>query len=487
MSAGADTVRILVIDDDAVDRERVRRLVPRTGVEAVVLEEEDPAAALERVRRGESEVILLDYHFPRHDGLAVLASIQEIDALVPVIVLTGQDDVTLAVDLMKAGAVDYIPKSALTAQRLAQSLRHALRLRAADLAARAAQEALRASEEFSRRVVEASHDSIKVLDLEARVLAVSATGRRVLSVEDEAALRGRPWLELWNEDHRRAVAAAVDEARQGRVGKFVGARPGADGRTTWWDVVVTPVLGADGRAERLVAASRDVTDQRRQAEFEQQLIGIVSHDLRNPISAMMMAGQLLAQKLPADSPLRKTADRIVGSGQRASRLIHDLLDLTQVRLAGRIPVERREADIHAVCRQAVDEIAINNPDRAIVHHPQGEGRGVWDPDRMSQVVGNLTRNAISYSPAGSVVTVRSRDCGGKVRLEVHNEGRPIPADVLPTLFQPFKRGERRHDPERSIGLGLFIVREIVMAHGGSVDVSSSLAEGTTFRVDLPKA
>ena len=300
-------------------------------------------------------------------------------------------------------------------------------------------------------------------------------------------MRGSSWIDFWKDEHRNAAAAAVAEAKAGAAGRFVGFCPSMDGKPFWWDVLVTPILAADGKPERLLAISRDVTGQRKQAEFEQQLMGIVSHDLRNPISAMMMAGTLLLRTLPPDSPLVATAKRVVSSGDRATRLIHDLLDFTQVRLAGRLQVDRRAGDIHVVCRQMIDEIAINHPDRPILHAPAGDGSGLWDPDRIAQVVGNLARNAISYGQPGTPVTVRTQDRGDHLRVEVHNHGPAIAPDVMPTLFQPFKRGGKKPDPDRSIGLGLFIVREIVAAHGGAVDVHSTQSDGTTFSVDLPRA
>ena len=479
-------IRVLVVDDDAVDRERVRRFLEKAGLDATVLEEADPTAAIASLGSLEPDVIVLDYGFPKHDGLSALREIRARDSQVPVIVMTGMDDAVVVVELMKAGAVDYLPKAGLTPERLGQSIRHALRLRTVDHARRAAEEALRASEEFNRRVLDASHDCIKVLDLEGRLLSMSSGGQRMLAIKDFEPLKGSSWLQFWQGEHRRAAEGALSDARAGGVGRFIGFCPSQDDRPLWWDVLITPILAASGSPERLLAVSRDVTDQRRQAEFEQQLIAIVSHDLRNPISAMMMAGALLLKHLPSESPQLKLAARVVNSGNRATRLIRDLLDFAQVRLAGALPIERRETDIHVVCRQAVDEIAVNHPDRPIIHIPEGEGLGNWDPDRMAQVVGNLTRNAVTYSPAGTPVSVRSAERHQGIRLEVHNEGRPIPSDVIPTLFQPFKRGERKADPDRSIGLGLFIVREIVAAHGGSVNVQSGDGQGTTFAVELPR-
>lgn len=479
-------VRVLVIDDDELDRELVRRALAKSGLEVTLIEEDDPIAALARLRRSPVEVVVLDYQFPRHDGLVVLRGLRELDVFMPAIVLTGHEDTALAVELMKNGAVDYIAKAALTPQRLGQSVRHALRLRASELATRAAQEALRASEEFSRRILESSQDGIVVLDLEGRMLSVSPGGLRMLGAVEPGQLRGHPWVELWSSAHRQEVAEALATARDGKVGRVVGPGPKLDGAPVWWDIIVSPVLDASGKPERLVATARDVTEQRRQAEFEQQLIGIVSHDLRNPLSAMLYGATLMAESLSPDSPLADVVQRIVRSGERAARLIRDLLDFTQVRASGRLPIDPQPVEIHEVCRQVVDEMALNHPDRVIVHQPEGDGEGRWDPDRLAQAVGNLVRNALSYGLAGTPVTVRSFGRGARVHVLVHNDGPPIPPESISSLFQPFRRGEQRLDRERSVGLGLFIVREIVDAHGGCVTVQSAAGEGTTFHIDLPR-
>jgi sigma-B regulation protein RsbU (phosphoserine phosphatase) len=478
-------LRVLVIDDDQVDRERVRRMLPKADVDATVLEEEDPTVALRTLPQLAPDVVLLDYDFPRHDGMSVLRDLRDLDAAIPVIVLTGHDETFLAVALMKAGAVDYIPKAALSPQRLSQSIRHAQRLRAAEFATRAAQEALRVSEEFNRRVLDSIVDCIKVLDLEGRLLSMSSAGQRALGVSDFAKVRGQSWLDLWPAEHREAAEAALAAARSGSMGQFVGRCPTLDGKPLWWDVRLTPMRGPDGRPERLLAVSRDISEQRKRAEFEQQLIGIVSHDLRNPVSAMLMGATILSQTLPADAPQLKVVSRIKNSGDKAARLIRDLLDFTQMRVGGGIPVHRTRSDVHEVVSHAVEELRQKHPDRALTHEASGDVVGLWDADRLSQVVSNLVHNALAYSPPDSPVVVSSQRIGDEATIAVHNAGDPIPESVIPTLFEPFKRGVRKHDPERSIGLGLFIVQELVKAHGGAVRVSTSARDGTTFTVTLP--
>jgi PAS domain S-box-containing protein len=478
-------LRVLVIDDDEVDRERVRRMLPKADIQATLLEEEDPIVALATMPRLAPDVVLLDYNFPRHDGLSVLRDIRDVDPSIPVIVLTGHDETSLAVELMKAGAVDYIPKAALSPQRLSQSIRHAQRLHASEFAARAAEEALRASEEFNRRILDSIIDCIKVLDLDGKLIFMSTAGQRMFGVKDFSTVRGESWLEFWSADDRSRAEAAVKAARAGSVGEFVGSCTTLDGRRASWDVRITPIRGADGQPQRLLAVSRDISEQRKRAEFEQQLIGIVSHDLRNPVAAMLTGATILERSLSSDPPLAKVVARIKNSGDKAVRLIRDLLDFTQVRAGGGIPIHRVSSDVHEICRGAIDELRHKHPERSIVHTVHGDGAGFWDPDRLAQVVSNLTQNAIAYSPAESPVLVRSERKGAEVSIVVRNEGSPIAESVLATLFEPFKRGVRNHDPDRSIGLGLFIVQQIVKAHGGSVQVHSSADDGTTFTVVVP--
>ena len=486
MSPELERVRILIVDDDEVDREKVLRSLRKADVEAELFEAADPSLVEEILERERIQLVILDYAFPRSDGLEVLKQILAHDPSIAVIMLTGHDDTAIAVELMKAGAVDYIPKGTLTPQRLAQSIAHALRLRASEAARHTAQEALRASEEFSRRVLESSHDAIEVLDLDGTLLSINPGGQRAFGVASAAGRRDRSWRDLWGGAARSVADRALADARAGRIGRFQGIRSTKGGEQLWWDVVITPVLAGDGRPDRLVAIARDITEQKQQIEFEQQLIGIVSHDLRNPISAMVMAGMLLKERLPPGAPSSDIAERVVNSGQRAMRLIRDLLDFTQVRSSHGLPIERRSANLHQICKQAVDEASLANPNRTVLHESTGEGQGSWDPDRLAQVVGNLTRNALSYSPEHSTVRVRSYGYGPSVSIEVHNEGEPIPADVMPTLFRPFKRNVRKLDSDRSIGLGLFIVREIVNAHRGTVNVRSNANEGTMFQVELPR-
>ncbi|MFL5343272.1 MAG: PAS domain-containing protein [Hyalangium sp.] len=267
------------------------------------------------------------------------------------------------------------------------------------------------------------------------------------------------------------------------------------------NLVYQPLHDAQGHVDGLLTHAVDVTElvqarrraealeqqARRQAEFEQQLIGIVSHDLRNPVSAILMSAQMLLKQEGLGERAFKGASRILSSAERATRLIGDLLDFTQARLGGGIRIQRRATNLHELTRQVLEESQAAWPERDIQVSQSGDGEGEWDPDRLAQVVTNLVTNALRYSTPGTPVQVSTRAEEDTVQLEVHNLGKPICEELLPHLFEAMKRGS--HDGAssgRSVGLGLYIVQQIVCAHGGTVSVQSSEAEGTTFTVQLPR-
>jgi signal transduction histidine kinase len=247
-------------------------------------------------------------------------------------------------------------------------------------------------------------------------------------------------------------------------------------------------------AEGIAVFFRDVSEERRseaalkqQAEFEQQLVGIVSHDLRNPLNVIQLASTVLLQSGEHDERTMKALARIASSTGRAIRLVRDLLDFTQARLGGGIPIVPKALDLHVLARQTMDEVQTTHPERDLELAACGNGEGVWDPDRLAQVLTNLISNALKYSPPNTPVRVQTDGFGDEIELRVHNWGAPIPAEARARLFQPMHRASAQVSPaERSVGLGLFIVKEIVTGHGGRIDVRSDEPDGTTFTVRLPR-
>jgi signal transduction histidine kinase len=219
--------------------------------------------------------------------------------------------------------------------------------------------------------------------------------------------------------------------------------------------------------------------------FRDQFIGVLSHDLRAPLGAVTTGAALLAAA--EDNPHRRgrVVSRIMSSVQRMERMISDLLDMTRVRLGGAIPLKLGHADLQQICDESLAEMRSAHPDAVVRLESSGNLAGDWDADRLAQVVSNLVGNAIQHGE-GTPISISAHEAnGGGVTLAVHNGGAPIPPDVMPFVFEPLARG-RTDGALHSLGLGLFIARAVVLAHGGDIEVRSSSEQGTTFTVGLPK-
>lgn len=237
----------------------------------------------------------------------------------------------------------------------------------------------------------------------------------------------------------------------------------------------------------ITAAKRAERVLEQQAAFERQLIGIVSHDLRTPLSVVTMASELLAIAPELSAASHKLVARNHHAADRATAMIRDLLDFTQARIGGGLRIEREDHDVEQLTRSVIDELDAAHPGRTIAFRSTPPSRAKVDGGRFAQIVQNLVSNALKYSPPGSPVAVVLDGGALNLVLTVHNEGIPIPGEQLPVLFEPFERGVLQSDSaSRSVGLGLYIVKQIVEGHGGTIAVSSTASAGTTFRVSLPR-
>ncbi len=239
-----------------------------------------------------------------------------------------------------------------------------------------------------------------------------------------------------------------------------------------------------------IAAHRRAQEEfLRATELEQQLVGIVGHDIRTPLSAILASAraQLASDQL---EPAQRTAfERVARGGERIGQIVDLLLDFTRARIGGGIPVARRPGDLNEMCRRVADELQATRPKRLLLcDYSRDSLQGEWDLDRLAQVLANLLDNAFKYSPENTPVRLCTRERDAEtVLLEVNNLGAPIPEHLLPLLFEPFRRGETTDATARtSLGLGLYIAHDIVRAHGGSITVHSTAEEGTTFRVCLSR-
>jgi sigma-B regulation protein RsbU (phosphoserine phosphatase) len=222
-----------------------------------------------------------------------------------------------------------------------------------------------------------------------------------------------------------------------------------------------------------------------QASFAEQLMGIASHDLRNPLSTIIVGCAVLGSDVSPKQQI--TLSRISRAGERANRLISDLLDFTQAKLGRGLGISPKYVDVKTVVGDAVEELRLALPEQKLVHVHQSDGHALLDPDRFSQMLGNLVANAAVYGQKDASITITSSGDAHGIVLEVHNCGPAIPAHLREEMFEPMVRGLNVPSNKRSVGLGLFIVSEIVKAHGGRIELSSEAETGTTFRIFMPES
>jgi len=509
-----------LLEDSPTEAEAVRRTLDAL---CSVVHFGDGAALLEALSQGTApEVLVLDWHVPGLSGLEVcqfLRSRPDTEAL-PVLFLTGNQAPEDIAQGLAAGADDFVTKPfrPLELQARVQSLLRAAHVRRRHLGderalrhlaehslgeVQAAEARARKAEERYRTLFESMDEAFCVLQLlfdealrpiDCRYIEVNPAFARQTGMRDALGRTLRElvpgiessWVDIYGkvaltgepirfEDHAAAMGRWFD------VYAFRTGEPSARQVAVFFNDI-TRRKQAEARAE----AERQKLTER--ADFERQLIGIVSHDLRNPLSAIVLSATTLLRRPELDERQARALRRMQDSAERMSRMVRDLLDFTQARLGAGLSVHRVPLDLNALVRQVVDEVMLAHPDREVRVVTEGDAHGAFDSDRIAQVLSNLLTNALTYGAEGSPVRVTTRGEGARVVMEVHNEGEPIPPELRERIFRPLERGPGapQSSGARSIGLGLFIVASIVRAHGGHIRVRSTAEEGTTFSVVLPR-
>ena len=218
-------------------------------------------------------------------------------------------------------------------------------------------------------------------------------------------------------------------------------------------------------------------------------VGILTHDLRSPVQAIMLSAELLPKFGAISDKQAMLTKGVSESAKRINSLIDNLVDVTRARLGTGLPVKRSKMNIGFVGNLVIDELRVVHPDRKIIANISGDLKGSWDKARIGQIFSNLLGNAIQYSFKDTPIIVTITSAADTVMISFYNDGKPIPPDKIKTIFNPLSRGSDRENQFilPNLGLGLFITDEIVVAHGGTISVTSSEQDGTTFTVKLPRS
>lgn len=237
-------------------------------------------------------------------------------------------------------------------------------------------------------------------------------------------------------------------------------------------------------------AESAVTFSERGTETRDRFLAILGHDLRTPLSAISMAGELLIRSPTDASRNLATGQRLRRSSATMTAMVNDLLEYSRTQLGGKMPISAAMMDMAEVAQAAVHDARLANPDCIFDLELGSDLSGEFDAVKMQQVIMNLLANAAQYRQPGTPVKIAVSPGTDDVAISVTNQGPPIPADALETIFSAMVQLPLNEEsigrPSTSMGLGLFVAREISLAHGGTITVTSTPKDGTCFRVTVPR-
>ena len=455
--------RLLVIDDDAVNRMAVCRALSTLGV---VDEAVDAGSAVSAVRGARYDLVIVDYFLPPDTGPEVLSRLRALQPGLAAVFLSGSGTEEVAVEAMKAGGEDFLPKSEESAP--------APRRGAGGVRAAGSGKTERSQARLAL-AVEAARLGTWSYEPGAGLFRGDARFATLLGLPGDGAWPIEVVLGLVDAEAGQRLSSALEA---GEVSLQVPLR-----RSGWVDL--------RGRLEAsapwsVFGTALDVSAQkeaeRRSTSLREKLMGVASHELKNPLSAVKQASALLAQSQHLDEKERRFVAHIRSSAERMTNLIVQLLDLTRVRLGGGLPLTKVRTPLKALVVGVIDELRLTHPER-IVQLDLADVEVEVDPDRFAQLVSNLAGNALKHSPVDSTVRVELSE-GNNLVLAIHNEGEPIPLGAQASIFEPFVQLGAAATRD-GLGLGLYISREILHAHGGTLLVDSSAGAGTRFTARFP--
>jgi signal transduction histidine kinase/DNA-binding response OmpR family regulator len=537
----SDSLSLLVIDGGPSDRDALRSAIGSAAIELVHAEVHDVASALEALRTGSYDCAVLDLRSPGADGLAVLSAARNLGMAPAIVVLAARVDEGLAVQLMQAGAMDYIAKSSLSGERFRLSVAQAVRLRRAEITAAEERHRLERLQRYTaalatqRTVAEVAESTVgelrRAFEAPRALFAVSGDQDDTINV---IRVGGFPEsvIEPWR---RMSLDAPLPLAEAMRLGVPLFFEDGAELVARYPELapqrvegdealIVLPLLierraigsialvydqprsfSDDDRAE-LIAVARvcaqaldraylfDVAQlERRRAEeanrAKDEFLAVVSHELRTPLNAILGWAKMLNAGSLSPEQSQKATATIERNAIAQAQLIDDLLDMSRV-ITGQMRLEREPVDVAAVLEAALDIVRPAADAKGVRLQQDFEpafGLILGDSVRLQQVFWNLLSNAVKFTPRGGRVVVRLGRADSSCVIEVEDSGQGISGDFLPHVFQRFRQQDASAARKTGgLGLGLAIVRHLVELHGGSVEVrSEGPNQGSTLTVRLP--
>lgn len=473
-------IKVLIIDDCEGDIRLMKEFLvnaPANIQRFSVAGATALSSALELLETERYDVILLDLTLPDSSGLATFSAVYECAPDVPVVVLTGvEDELDVAVVAVRMGAQDYLIKKTVNAEILSRAIIYSI-------ARKGIEASLRSSEERYRTLVDALDDAIVVLDREFRVLMSNGAFKKAVWTEPNGELSAL--VQVLSEQSLETCRHAFQE---GKIATFETPCRW-NKRQSILEVKCIPVP-VGPKAQRIIIMARDITAHKQVEQLKDDFASLVSHELRSPLTSVL-AGLIMVLE-SAGGRLEETEkellSRAYGEAQRLERLISKILEMSRFE-ADASGFERIRADVVKLAAEVMARML-----------PSAEGRGIElvgrysadkieafiDVDSITEVFTNMLSNALKFTEQGRIeVGVSEKE--NLVECYVKDSGIGISREDQTKLFERFKHfGKPVVESEKGTGLGLFMAKEILRRHSGTLSVASEPGKGTTFSFTLPK-
>jgi len=500
----ATRARVLLVDDDENALRALENLLRAEGFATSTAP--DGEAALAEARRALPDVVLTDLHMPRMGGVELCTRLKEIDDDLPVIIMTAQGDMQSVIESLRERAEDFLTKP-VECEAVLWRVERAVARRTAKLEHEEVRRALNerlvvhAEAETQQRaqlnaLLENLSEGVVIADPSGRVVMINDAARSILGFRGGdptvTALNSLEALDLagrcLSNEQRPLVRALRGESFTDY--EVVRVRPNGDRRRVL--STGTSVRDRDGKVALAIVVLRDMTEQRHIEQQRAEYFALISHDLRNPLNVVLMS--LLLLKEPTDTkegPSSRrafrvqVAERAERNAKRMTAMLEEITESTSLESEGVAP-RRVACDMRNVVDNVVDSMDDARARRVTVETDDAPLYVVHaDAARLERVVANLVTNALKYSAEDAPVSVRLARKESDVVLEVIDRGIGIAPESVKRLFERYYRAPGGKARASGLGLGLYIARLIVEAHGGRIDVSSEVGKGSTFKLILP--
>ena len=493
-------LRVLIIEDSEDDMFVLVDTLQSNGYQPIYTRV-DSAAAMKEALQQPWEAIISDYVMPGFGALAALKVLQATGQDIPFIIISGAVDEDTAVNILKAGAHDFVLKSRMA--RLVPAIERELREVKIRQKHKLAEAAFYQSEARYRSLAIATSQAVWTTNAQGQVVEDNPSWRS-LTGQSEAAIKDWGWLDVIHPEDRERTAKVWSKAVETRTYYYIEHRVQvANGDYRYFLAKGVPVVNQDGSVQEWVGTHTDVSDRiamesalRRRAEelaeanrLKDEFLAIVSHELRSPLNAMLGWTTLLRSRQFDQATTARALETIERNARSQVRLIEDLLDTSRI-IRGQMRLEIAPVDLFEIVQAAINNIqpAANAKNIRLQTKLAPMARDVaGDAERLQQIVWNLLSNAVKFTPNDGIVTISLERCHSHIEIAIADTGIGIDSEMLPQIFERFRQADSSVTRSYGgLGLGLSIASHLTQLHGGTVNVESpGTGKGATFKVKLP--